>query len=60
MEGLRARMKLEECKIVVLRYDVYVGWVNGVNKTIKQVQEIVDKETGNSNCDKIFVLTNYE
>ena len=60
MEGLRAKMKLEECRVVLMRYDVYVGWVNGEGRMLKQVQDIVDKEKENSNCDQVFVLSNFE
>jgi hypothetical protein len=34
-------MKLQDCNVVVLKYDVFVGWVNSLAKTIKQIQEIV-------------------
>lgn len=45
---------------MVLRYDVYVGWVNGEARMVKQVQEMVEKEISSSNYDKVFVISNYE
>ena len=41
---MKQRMNLNDCRIVILKYDVFVGWVNGLAKTIKQVKEIVEKE----------------
>ncbi len=57
---VKERMKLQDCNVVVLKYDVFVGWVNSFAKTIKQIQEIVEKENSNNNGDKIFVLNNFE
>ncbi len=53
------RMNLNECRIVVLKYDLFVGWVNGVKKTLQHIAEIVERESGVIG-DKIFVLTNLE
>ena len=38
---MKIRMNLNDCNITVLKYDLFVGWVHGVNKTLKQITEIV-------------------
>ncbi len=39
---------------------MYVGWVNAEGRMLKKVQEMVEKERGSDNCDKVFVVSNYE
>lgn len=61
VENLKSRMKLEECKVVVIRYDVFVGWFNGVERTVKHVQEIVEKEASDNTAgDRLFLVSNFE
>jgi len=36
-ENMKLRMNLNDCRIVVLTYEIFVGWVNGASKTIKQI-----------------------
>ncbi len=58
-ENMQARMQMGDCRIVVMRYEVFPGWVNGEQRTLKQVGDIVEKESQQPG-DKIFVLDNVE
>jgi len=40
---MKVRMNLNDFKITVLKYDLFVGWVNGVSKTLKQITEIIER-----------------
>ncbi len=52
-------MQQVDCRIVVLRYDVFPGWVNGKERTVKQVADIVEKESKEMG-ERIFVVGNVE
>lgn len=56
---MKIRMNLNDCNITVLKYDLFVGWAHGVNKTLKQITEIIEKENQLPG-DKIFILSNLE
>ena len=43
MENMRLRMKLDDCRVVMVKYDVFAGWVNGAARTLKHIGDIVQK-----------------
>lgn len=57
---MKQRMKLTECRVEVVRYDLFVGWVNGGERTVRQVKELVERENLAGYGEKVFVVSNTE